>query len=345
MGLVCEKGRLWVLDQTLLPNKEEWLRADSPPQMASFILDLKVRGAPLIGVAAAAALARCAEEGASWEEFKGAAMLLRRARPTAVNLMAAVDRMLAACRPAGGKAGGKTALAERACAEAERVFDEDVALCRRIAERGARFIQDGESVLTHCNAGGLATAGIGTAVGVIRAAHESGKRVHVFVDETRPLLQGARLTAWELESLKIPYTIVCDNMAGSLMRRGKIRGIFVGADRIARNGDFANKIGTYPLAVLARHHGVPFYCAAPVTTVDLAIETGERIPIEERSPEEVRRDWGPRRARVYNPAFDVTPAELLEAMILDVGVVRRADLLKGRLSSRVTLKPPARARR
>ncbi len=339
MGLVCEKGRLWVLDQTLLPNKVEWLRADSPNKMADYILELKVRGAPLIGVAAAAALARHAEEGADWEEFKASAKLLRRARPTAVNLMAAVDRMLAACRPAKRAARGDKDLAQKAAAEAERIFDEDVALCRRIAEHGARFIKDGESVLTHCNAGGLATAGIGTAVGVIRAAHESGKRIHVYVDETRPLLQGARLTAWELESLGIPYTIVCDNMAGSLMRRGKVRGVFVGADRIARNGDFANKIGTYPLAVLARHHDVPFYCAAPVTTVDLSITTGEGIPIEERSPEEVRRDWGPKRARVHNPAFDVTPADLLEAMILDVGVVKRSDLLKGALSSRLRRKP------
>jgi methylthioribose-1-phosphate isomerase len=241
-----------------------------------------------------------------------AAQNLREARPTAVNLMNAVDRLADAL--AQPTAASRTAAL---VAEAESIFDEDVALCAAMGQRGADLIQDGDSVLTHCNTGGLATAGIGTALGAVRRAHEQGKRIHVFVDETRPLLQGARLTAWELGKLKIPYTLICDNMAGFLMSQGKINRIFVGADRIAANGDVANKIGTYSVAVLAHHHRVPFYVVAPRTTLDAACPSGKMIPIEQRKPEEVRAGKSPADCAVWNPAFDVTPRELITAIVLD----------------------------
>ncbi|OFZ80758.1 MAG: S-methyl-5-thioribose-1-phosphate isomerase [Bdellovibrionales bacterium RIFOXYD1_FULL_55_31] len=197
-----------------------------------------------------------------------------------------------------------------------------MALCEAMAEHGSALIQDGDSILTHCNTGGLATAGIGTALGVIRRAHEQGKRLHVYVDETRPLFQGARLTAWELQKLGIPYTLICDNMAASLMGQGKVSRIFVGADRIARNGDAANKIGTYSLAVQAAYHRIPFYVVAPRTTLDEKCATGKDIPIEERAPDEVRGGHSPKFAPVYNPAFDVTPRTLITELILDSGLMK-----------------------
>jgi methylthioribose-1-phosphate isomerase len=205
----------------------------------------------------------------------------------------------------------------RVTADAEAIFEEDVALCEALAERGAPLLADGDSILTHCNAGGLVTAGVGTALGVVRRAHEQGKRLHVYVDETRPLLQGARITAWELGKLGIPHTLICDNMAASLMAQGKIQKVVVGADRIAKNGDFANKIGTYGVAVLAHHHKIPFYTVAPRTTFDPSCATGRDIPIEERAPDEVRAGKSPPDCRVYNPAFDVTPRELITAVVLD----------------------------
>lgn len=307
-GLRVHGGILEILDQRLLPGEERWVESRTPEDMIGFIRTLAVRGAPLIGVAAALALARYLEnESVSEREFRAAVLALREARPTAVNLMAAVDRMLALPF-------------DRASliAEAEKICDEDVALCAAMAERGAALINDGDGVLTHCNAGGLATAGLGTAVGVILRAHQLGKKFHVFVDETRPLLQGARLTAWELKRAGVPHTLICDNMAGALMAKGKVQKIFVGADRIAANGDVANKIGTYSVAVLAKHHGIPLYVVAPRTTFDPSCPTGREIPVEERSHEEVSR--GAATESVWNPAFDVTPRALIAGIIADDGM-------------------------
>jgi len=245
------------------------------------------------------------------------------ARPTARNLFWALERMKkhldeVAC-------SGKRNPARELVREAKRICAEDIAINREMGRRGAALFSHGDHVLTHCNAGALATAGYGTALGVIRAAHAEGKKLHIYVDETRPVLQGARLTAWEMKKEKIPATLICDNMAGSLMRQGKISKVIVGADRIAANGDAANKIGTYPLAVLARAHRIPFYIAAPVSTFDFSIKTGEDIPIEERQADEVTTFRGaqaaPKGMKVYNPAFDVTPARLISAMITERGVL------------------------
>ncbi|HEX4924843.1 MAG TPA: S-methyl-5-thioribose-1-phosphate isomerase [Bdellovibrionales bacterium] len=305
LGLKTSGRSVYILDQTKLPHEEAWLDATRPKDMIAAIRALKVRGAPLIGVAAALSLGYWAQGNGSEASIREAAQALRAARPTAVNLMGAIDRMMAAI-PLGSKALLQTAY---------EIFDEDVRLCRRMGEEGAGLISDGDRILTHCNTGGLATAGIGTALGVIRAAHEQGKRIHVFVDETRPLLQGARLTAWELRKLGIPYTLLCDNMAASLMSEGRVQKVIVGSDRIARNGDFANKIGTYALAIVAHHHRVPFYVAAPQTTVDPGCPSGREIPIEQRGPSEVARDWAPKDSAVYNPAFDVTPAWMVTGFI------------------------------
>ncbi len=327
MGLKIEDGRVLVLDQQMLPDREIWLECTSPEQMASFIHSLKVRGAPLIGVAAAVAVAAFAERNGKPELVREKAALVRAARPTAVNLMWAIDRMM------------RESTVEGWTRTAERIFEEDIELCDSIGRHGADLIADGDGVLTHCNAGALATAGIGTAVGVIRRAHEQGKRIHVYVDETRPLLQGGRLTAWEMQKLGIPFTLICDNMAAILMRKGKIQKIVVGADRIAANGDFANKVGTYGVAVNAHHHGVKFYAAAPYSTVDLKCPSGDAIPIEERAADEVRGAlgsfgnvrWAPEGSHVFNPSFDVTPADLMEGLILDRGYLSRAELKHGKL--------------
>lgn len=305
LGLKHVGDKLLVLDQTKLPHDEIWVDCRSPKEMVDLIRRLAVRGAPLIGVAAALCLAKFFESGVSKAEFKEAALMLRAARPTAVNLMAAVDRILDSQDPV---------------VAAEKIFDEDVALCESMATHGEALISDGDNVLTHCNTGGLATAGIGTALGVIRRAHESGKKIHVYVDETRPLLQGARLTTWELGKLGIPYTLISDNMAAMLMKQGKIQKIFVGSDRIASNGDAANKIGTYSVAVLAHHHKIPFYVVAPYTTVDQKCPTGDQIPIEERAPDEVRSGFSPKDCAVYNPSFDVTPRQLITALVLNTGL-------------------------
>ena len=310
MGLKVEDGKIWVLDQTLLPYEEKWIESQTPDDMIALIVRLAIRGAPLIGVAAALALARFFEEDASAGELISAARKLRAARPTAVNLMAAVDRLVLNEKPV-------RLTPETITQRAEEIFAEDVALSEAMSERGAALIKDGDRILTHCNTGGLATVGIGTALGAIRRAHEQGKKIHVYVDETRPLLQGARLTTWELSQIGIPHTLICDNMAGFLMAQGKVNQIFVGADRIARNGDFANKIGTYGLAVLAHYHRIPFYTVAPHTTVDRACLSGADIPIEERAAQEVRADKSPANCEVWNPAFDVTPRALITGIVLD----------------------------
>ena len=316
---------LRILDQTLLPDREVWSEAGAPEAMTGHIRRLAVRGAPLIGVAAALSLACMAEAGAAPDALGRAAAALRAARPTAVNLMWAMDRMAALVDR------GAPAL----CAEAEAIFAEDVALCEAMARHGLSLFTPGEAVLTHCNSGGLATAGIGTALGVIRRGFEAGRVRHVFVDETRPLLQGARLTAWELGRLGIPHTLITDSMAAILMREGQVQRVLVGADRVARNGDFANKVGTYGLAVQARHHGVPFHPVAPWSTVDLQCPDGRSIPIELRDQAEVRGfgawRWAPETSPAFNPSFDVTPVQLVTSLVLDRGVVPREALEAGYL--------------
>lgn len=316
LALRVRAGRVRVLDQTRLPFEEVWLDGSDPGEMVGHIQRLSVRGAPLIGVAAALALAAFAEAGASAAALTAACAELRRARPTAVNLMTAMDRLKSVLDGGGGTAD--------LVREAEACFDEDVALCEAMARHGVPLLGPGEAVLTHCNSGALATAGIGTALGVVRRAFEAGKVSRVYVDETRPLLQGARLTAWELKALGIPFTLLTDSMAAILLREGRVSRVLVGSDRIARNGDFANKVGTYGLAVQARHHGVPFHPVAPWTTVDLACPDGRSIPIEDRAPEEVlgygTLRWAP-EGEVFNPAFDVTPAGLATSLVLDRGVV------------------------
>ncbi len=320
MALRSDGKQLWVLDQTLLPDEEVWLEAGQPEAMIHHIQRLAVRGAPLIGVAAALCLARFAEDGATHAQLREASSMLREARPTAVNLAWAMDRMDRAL------AGDLADL----LLEAEGIFEEDVALCESMARHGLGLLGTGEAVLTHCNTGGLATAGIGTALGVIRRGFERGLVRHVFVDETRPLLQGARLTAWELGRLGIPHTLITDSMAAILLRDGLVQRILVGADRIAANGDFANKVGTYGLAVQASHHGVPFHPVAPYSTVDPMCPDGGSIPIEMRNSAEVKgyreRRWAPKGTAVFNPSFDVTPVELVTSLVLDRGILDQASL-------------------
>jgi methylthioribose-1-phosphate isomerase len=316
LAIQYDSGALRVLNQQKLPGEEEWIDVQTPEQMVEIITSLKVRGAPLIGIAAILSLAQLAERGASNPEIEQAAYLLRKSRPTAVNLAIFIDRVLLAMKE------GKNILNV-----IQEIFHEDVALCEAMGKAGADLIEPEENILTICNTGSLATAGIGTAFGVIKTAHLQGKKIHVYACETRPLLQGGRLTAWELEQNGIPYTLICDSMAASLMRSGKIDRVLVGADRIAVNGDFANKIGTYSLAVLAHHHQIPFHVVAPYTTIDPACSDGSGIKIEQRNPNEVRGAsgsfgsviWSPKNANVYNPAFDVTPHELVTSLICDKG--------------------------
>jgi methylthioribose-1-phosphate isomerase len=305
-----------LLDQRRLPHEETWLTLGTADEVAEAIRTLTVRGAPAIGVAAAYGLAAEASRGVAGEALAAAADRMARARPTAVNLAWAVERVRASFTK------GEQAILR----EAHAIRDEDEASCRRIGALGAPLVPRGARVLTHCNAGALATAAYGTALGVVRAAWESGNPITVLADETRPFFQGARLTAWELHRDGIPVTILTDGMAGWLMRRGEISCVVVGADRVAANGDVANKIGTYALAVLARHHGVPFYVAAPWSTVDLSTATGEDIPIEERGGDEVTlvdgRPIAPAGVPARYPAFDVTPAALVDAIVTERGVIR-----------------------
>jgi methylthioribose-1-phosphate isomerase len=322
LGLKTEGGRVLVLDQTRLPDSEVWLDGSSPATMVELIRRLSVRGAPLIGISAALSLAAHAAGGASAESLEQASTALQAARPTAVNLAWALEQMRAVLRVGGDLVG-----------KAEALFAEDVAFCERMADFGAALIGRCEGIVTHCNTGGLVTAGIGTALGVVRRAHEQGKDIHVWVDETRPLLQGARLTTWELARLEIPHTLITDGMAATVLSRGRAQRVLVGADRIAANGDFANKVGTYALAIVARHHGVPFHPVAPWSTVDLACPSGNDIPIEERAASEVRgygtQRWAPAEVSAFNPAFDVTPVALVESLVLDRGVFTRLALTQG----------------
>lgn len=308
-----EDGALHLLDQRGLPGRVEVVTARSATEVAGAIREMVVRGAPAIGCAAAYGLALSAKAG---EDFETARRTLLDSRPTAVNLRWALER-LTHVQPRSFEA---------LKAEADRVLEEDLASCKAIGRFGAPLVPDGKGILTHCNAGGLATAGYGTALGVVRAALAEGKQCAVFADETRPWLQGARLTAWELLQDGIPVTLLPDVAAASLLASGKIGCVVVGADRIARNGDTANKVGTYPLALAAHAAGVPFFVAAPVSTLDLRAQRGAEIPIEERSPDEVTHLAGKRVAaegvRVFNPAFDVTPARYISAIVTERGVAR-----------------------
>ncbi|ERK06557.1 Methylthioribose-1-phosphate isomerase [Pantoea sp. AS-PWVM4] len=328
-SLEIRDNQLWILDQQALPQQKNWLPAHDVAQLVDLIHALRVRGAPLIGLSASLLLALLAEQGMAQAALAEALEVLRAARPTAVNLMNNLDRM-------------KVALAQpdfvsALTHEALRLVEEDKQLCDNIARAGSALVKPGSQLLTHCNTGGLATAGVGTALGVIAHAHQQGKVKNVWVDETRPLLQGGRLTAWELGELGIPYHLITDSMAASLMARGVVDAIWVGADRIAANGDVANKIGTYSLAVLAQYHGVPFYVAAPHTTLDRLCPNGDAIPIEQRAASEVTGvvgsfgsvQWAPENAAVYNPAFDVTPAALISGWVLDTGVVTPEQVKEG----------------
>src|SRR5919201_2783107 len=324
-------GALWLLDQTRLPLDVVSVVCQDDHEVADAIMQMKVRGAPAIGLAAAYGVVLAARSLASsriaGEELiarlEEAMERLRRTRPTAVNLSWARARMHKTIRANADT--DPTELADRLLAEANRMLHEDEQANRSMGRLGAALVPDRANVLTHCNAGALATGAYGTALGVIRAAHEQGKRIHVWVDETRPLLQGARLTAWELIEAGVPCTLIGDSMAGYVMAQGRVDAVIVGADRIAANGDGANKIGTYGLAVLARAHNIPFYFVAPTSTLDLATPSGAHIPIEERAPAEVTTCGGMRVApegiAVANPAFDITPARLVTAIVTEQGVV------------------------
>ncbi|MGZ6316452.1 MAG: S-methyl-5-thioribose-1-phosphate isomerase [Anaerolineales bacterium] len=325
-----EDDKLKMIDQRRLPASLDVVSYSEHAQVAEAIRDMVVRGAPAIGAAAAFGLALAAQESAAsgrddlLSDLGSAATVLKAARPTAVNLAWAVDRVMTAAR--AGQSGGDD-LRNLVLAEAQLLADEDVEINKRIAAYGAELIQSGDTIIHHCNTGSLAAVDWGTALGVIRMAHEQGKHVHVLVDETRPRLQGARLTAWELEQYGIPYDIITDGMAGHFLRAGEAQKVLFGADRVAANGDVANKIGTYMLAVAAKDNDVPVYAAVPTSTIDLTLENGSQIPIEERDPSEVLdiqfrgERVPPKGAHARNPAFDVTPNRLISAIVTENGVV------------------------
>ena len=314
-----------MIDQTRLPREEVYVTCRDYRQVAEAIRAMVIRGAPAIGVAAAMGVALGALRAEDLEaEFETICETLAQTRPTAVNLFWAIQRMRRLYQSLAGAPVEE--IRRRLVEEAIEVRREDIAINQALGRFGAPLVPDGKTVLTHCNAGALATAGYGTALGVVRAAVESGKRVDVFADETRPFLQGARLTVWELQQDSIPVTLITDNMAGHFLKSGRIGCVVVGADRIAANGDVANKVGTYSVAVLAKENGVPFYVAAPISTLDLTLESGDRIPIEQRSAAEVTHVFGhpvaPEKTTVENPAFDVTPARYVAAVVTERGVAR-----------------------
>lgn len=325
-----EPGAVCLIDQTKLPHAREIVRCTTVEAVAAAIRAMVVRGAPAIGVTAAYGMALAARNSAVKDradlhgELAGAKETLDAARPTAVNLSWATGRVLRVARETGTGVP-VTEVAERLLAEAHAIRDEDDRMCRLIGEHGAALLEGGARVLTHCNAGGLATTGYGTALAPIKTAHEAGKELRVLVDETRPFLQGSRLTAWELREAGIPLTLITDSMAAHFMGRGEVDCIIVGADRIVANGDVANKIGTYGLAVLARAHAIPFYVAAPTPTIDMSLASGEEIPIEQRDPQEVTHlgelALAPAGVEAAHPAFDVTPHGLVTAIITERGIV------------------------
>ncbi len=320
--------RVRIIDQTRLPREEAYLDISDYQDLASAIKELKVRGAPAIGIAGAYAVVLGAQkiEAASPDVFlrilNGIIAEIAGTRPTARNLFFTLERMKNVAESGNDCAEIKQALVE----EAIQIHNEEAAATERISQYGAELIEDGMTILTHCNAGPLATSGYGTALGIIIMAKEQGKNIRVLADETRPLLQGARLTTWELQKSGVPVTLITDNMAGHFMRTGKVDGVITGADRIAANGDTANKIGTYTLAVLAKENNIPFYVAAPTSTIDISVETGEKIPIEERAAEEVTHIRGiaiaPEGTTAANPAFDVTPHRYISAIITEKGIIK-----------------------
>ena len=330
---IDKDNKLEMIDQRILPASFEYLAYDSAASVAEGIRSMVVRGAPAIGVAAAygVALEALRLQAASVIEFHGGMeagfTALERSRPTAVNLFWALQRMRTVWTIVKGRSNA--AVAQRLLGEAHEILTEDIRINKAMGAFGAELLPDGARVLTHCNAGALATAGWGTALGVFRSAVEAGKKISVIADETRPFLQGARLTAWEMVQEKIPVTLITDNMSGFMMAHGEIDAVVVGTDRVASNGDVANKIGTYMVAVLARRHNIPFYVACPLSTIDMSIASGADIPIEERSPDEVKgfRDyqWAAEGVQIRNPSFDVTPAELVTALITERGVVQQPD--------------------
>ncbi len=329
-----DKDAVKIIDQTLLPNRLVYLKFKDVKGFWHAIKKLQVRGAPALGVAAAYGVylgikdSRAKNFGEFMRDLEGVIKFLGSARPTAVNLFWGLDRMRRAA--VKNKDKNVPVIKKAMLTEAHRVFEEDRAICRKMADHGARLIRDGDVILTHCNAGALATADYGTALGVIYRAKEQGKRIRVYADETRPLLQGARLTSWELMKEGIDVTLICDNMAACVMSQGKITKVIVGADRITLNGDAANKIGTYGVAVLAKYHKIPFYVVAPVSTIDFRMEDGGQIPIEERHSDEITtiqgRRLAPKGVKTYCPAFDVTPAELITAIVTEKGIFKPNEI-------------------
>ncbi len=321
-----------MIDQRLLPTEEKYVTLRTCEEVAEAIKSMMVRGAPAIGVSAAMGLALGAQQGPASSpdlevEFDRLCEMMSRTRPTAVNLFWAIEKMRQEFNRAKSQTQQTDEIKQALVDKAQQIFREDIEANRALGRFGAELIPDGSTVLTHCNAGALATAGdYGTALGVIRGARDAGKRIAVIADETRPFLQGLRLTAWELAHDNIPVTVITDNMAGHVMKGGKVDAVVVGADRIAANGDAANKIGTYMVAVLAQRHNIPFYVAAPITTLDLSLQSGVEIPIEERDAREIthmgEQQLGPDDVMVHNPAFDVTPNDLITAIITDKGVAR-----------------------
>jgi methylthioribose-1-phosphate isomerase len=327
-------GYLKLIDQTRLPQRLEYIECRSTASVWNAIRQLQVRGAPAIGVAAAYGVCLAGDALAQVNSAQRLVELDRvleyfaTSRPTAINLCWALDRV----RERAGQVSGESTAEEFRRAlldEAHRIHKEDCEICREIGRQGAKLLCDGDGILTHCNTGGLAAAEYGTALSVVFTGQDDGKQLHVFVNETRPLLQGARLTAWELMQREVPSTLICDSAAAQVMKEGRVQSVWVGADRIVANGDTANKIGTYGLALLSRAHTIPFYVAAPASTFDLSLDSGDDIPIEQRGAEEVTRVWGQRTApegiNVYNPAFDVTPANLITAIVTERGIIRPVD--------------------
>ncbi len=323
--LWTERG-LEIIDQRALPNAERYLTLTTTDGVCKAIKTLAVRGAPAIGVAAAYGVVVAANERTDREYVEAAIENIAQTRPTAVNLFHAIDVMSQALDDAFSSGDPVGRLLDKA----HSIFEEDINLCRALSEHGASLLSDGDTILTHCNAGGLATSGYGTALGIVYTATAEGKHISVYADETRPLLQGGRLTAWECAKSGIPVTVICDNMAAEVLRSGKIDHVIVGADRIAANGDAANKIGTYGLSIAAKEHYVPFYVAAPLTSFDFSLKSGREIFIEERDPAEIYSVWGAETAlegvSYYNPAFDVTPADNISAIVSEKGVAKQPGI-------------------
>jgi methylthioribose-1-phosphate isomerase len=331
-----KKGVVRMLDQSLLPNQISYIECDNYRMIAKGIKTLKVRGAPAIGIAAAMGIALAGQsiKASTFPSFQRQMEPIyetfRKTRPTAVNLFWAIDKMKAFVDQSDNLTIPR--VKELLIKASQKILDEDIEVNRSIGRYGNKIIQSQDTILTHCNAGSLATGGYGTALGVIRAAHDSNKNIRVLADETRPVLQGGRLTTWELMQDHIDVTLITDSMAGFMMKKGEVNVCIVGADRIAKNGDTANKIGTYSVAVLAKYHGIPFYVAAPLSTIDFSVKSGSEIPIEQRSPAEVTSIFGrmqiaPKKVKVFNPAFDVTPAHLITGIITELGIFKPKELI------------------